>query len=169
MSHPQSAPFPDLAEAGFMGLVQKEMPIFTPIMEATDAIMRGHGDLSPAEREMIASYVSQKTGCGFCQTSHAALANILGIDEIDQVIASPPPSYGALFKLADAVIDQRVNRADVDAVISAGYAETVAREVIYVTAIFGFFNRIVSAFGFQTTPEADRQTAQYLKDSYKLA
>ena len=39
-----------------------------------DVLLRGPNSLTPAEREIIATYVSSRNDCCFCQLSHGAAA-----------------------------------------------------------------------------------------------
>ena len=41
-----------------------------------EALLRGPSSLTPAERELIASYVSSGNECTFCTQSHAAAARV---------------------------------------------------------------------------------------------
>lgn len=41
----------------------------------------------------------------------------------------------------------RVVKADIDAIIAAGWSEQAAEDVICVTSIFAFFNRMADGFG----------------------
>src|SRR6202451_1595615 len=53
-----------------------------PMNELADILLRGENTLSPAEREMIATYVSSENDCYFCQHAHGAVAAYrLGGDE----------------------------------------------------------------------------------------
>src|ERR1700684_2456942 len=69
-----------------------------PLRELVEVLLRGPNSLAPAEREMIATYVSSENDCYFCQHSHgAAAAEHLGgnyglIDEIKRDFASAPIS-----------------------------------------------------------------------------
>src|SRR5476651_413930 len=59
-----------------------------PLRELAEALLRGPNSLTPAEREMIATYVSSENDCYYCQHSHgAAAAEHLGGDYqlIDQI------------------------------------------------------------------------------------
>jgi uncharacterized peroxidase-related enzyme len=58
------------------------------LRKLADVLLRGPNTLTPAEREMIAMYVSSQNDCCFCQLSHgAAAAEHLGgdYDLIDRV------------------------------------------------------------------------------------
>ena len=53
-----------------------------PLNQLAEVLLRGPNSLSPAEREMIATYVSSQNDCYFCQTIHGAVAaHHLGGDE----------------------------------------------------------------------------------------
>src|ERR1700755_181170 len=45
-----------------------------PLNELVDVLLRGPHSLTPGERELIATYVSTRTDCEYCQTIHGAVA-----------------------------------------------------------------------------------------------
>src|SRR5580658_7313535 len=45
-----------------------------PMRELAHVLLHGPSTLTPAERELIATYVSSRNDCFFCQTSHGAAA-----------------------------------------------------------------------------------------------
>lgn len=45
-----------------------------PMRELAHILLHGHGTLTPGERELIATFVSSRNDCYFCQTSHGAAA-----------------------------------------------------------------------------------------------
>src|ERR1700734_2418605 len=45
-----------------------------PLNELADILLCGPGTLSPAERELIATYVSYLNDCHYCQSIHGAIA-----------------------------------------------------------------------------------------------
>ena len=51
-----------------------------PLMDYTDGLLRGEGELSVGERELIATYVSALNACTFCAGAHRAYAEVFGID-----------------------------------------------------------------------------------------
>ena len=69
-----------------------------PLRELAEVLLRGPNSLTPAEREMIATYVSSENDCYYCQHSHgAAAAEHLGgnyglIDQIKQNFSGAPVS-----------------------------------------------------------------------------
>ena len=58
------------------------------LFKMTDEIMLSEGPLTPAEREIIAAFVSGINACSFCYRGHKAIAEIFGVDEglIDQLV-----------------------------------------------------------------------------------
>src|SRR3984885_11621797 len=60
-----------------------------PLYELAQILLRGESPLSPADRELIAAYVSHRNKCVFCGSSHAAAARCLYGDEkniVDDVL-----------------------------------------------------------------------------------
>ena len=60
-----------------------------PLYELAQVLLRGESPLSPADRELIAAYVSQRNKCFFCGSSHAAAARCLYGDDkeiVDEVL-----------------------------------------------------------------------------------
>ncbi|MCP5087394.1 MAG: hypothetical protein GY952_11390 [Rhodobacteraceae bacterium] len=45
-----------------------------------DSLLRGESDLSIAERELIAAYVSGLNACSFCHGAHSVHAKAHGVD-----------------------------------------------------------------------------------------
>src|SRR5260221_8580975 len=45
-----------------------------PLNELVDVLLRGPHTLSPGERELIATVVSSRNDCRYCQTIHGAIA-----------------------------------------------------------------------------------------------
>ena len=62
---------------GITGLLEYRQDTAAPIRELTQVILRGPGTLTFAEREMIATVVSQANECRFCTAAHAAATDVL--------------------------------------------------------------------------------------------
>jgi AhpD family alkylhydroperoxidase len=97
-----------------------------PMREFVEVLLRGpQSTLTPAEREMIATFVSSENDCYYCQHSHgAAAAEHLGgdyglIEQIKRDYAAAPVSdkLKALFGIAKKVQigGKQVTPADVEA------------------------------------------------------
>src|SRR5579859_6887504 len=69
-------PLPDHLP-GITGLLEYRKDTAEPIRDLTQLLLRGPSTLSDAERELIATVVSQGNGCRFCCTAHTAAADLL--------------------------------------------------------------------------------------------
>ena len=59
------------------------------LYDLAQVLLRGESTLLPAERELIAAYVSHRNNCIFCRNSHAAAARCLYNEEafiVDDVL-----------------------------------------------------------------------------------
>jgi uncharacterized peroxidase-related enzyme len=79
-----------------------------PLLALAEVLLRGPSTLTSGEREMIATFVSNRNDCYFCQTSHrAAAAHNLGgnyelVDAVRADYQSAPvsPKLKALLTIA---------------------------------------------------------------------
>ena len=117
-----------------------------PLMDYTDGLLRGAGELSVGERELIATYVSALNACTFCTGAHRAYAEVFGIAPalIDALIedAETAPVDERLRPLLAYVaklnsLPSRLVQADARAVY----------EAVQVCALFNMMNRIIEGTG----------------------
>jgi AhpD family alkylhydroperoxidase len=67
---------------GILGPMTFRPETASPLNELVNVLLRGESTLSRGEREMIATHVSWRNDCFFCQTIHGAVAAAqLGHDE----------------------------------------------------------------------------------------
>jgi uncharacterized peroxidase-related enzyme len=127
-----------------------------PMRELADILLHQPGSLSAGERELIATYVSSKNDCYFCQTSHgAAAAAHLGGDTVVKQVAtdfqSAPitPKLKALLAIAGKVqIDgKQVTPADVAEARSQGATDLEIHDTVLIAAAFCMYNRYVDGLG----------------------
>src|SRR5271163_4727356 len=59
---------------GILGPMAFSPTTAKPLNELAEVLLRGPSSLTPAEREMIATYVSTQNDCHFCQNAHGAVA-----------------------------------------------------------------------------------------------
>src|SRR5262245_21180983 len=79
--------------------------------ELADVLLRGPSTLTMAERELIATYVSARNDCYFCQTIHGAVAahHLNGDDRLVSAVKTSPesaevsPKLKALLAIAGSV------------------------------------------------------------------
>src|SRR5919197_1026809 len=120
-----------------------------PLIEFHEALMRGPSPFSEAERESIAAYVSGLNRCRYCHGVHAATAERLGATE-----GVVPPRMQPVLDCADKLTREpaAITEADVDAVYEAGWDETALYNLVAVTALFNYMNRLVEGLGIGLDP-----------------
>lgn len=129
-------------------------------------LLRSTVSLTPAEREMIAAYVSRGNACEFCSNVHAAVArHHLGpaAELMDRVLFDPnraPVSekLKALLVIADKVRrgGRAVTEADVARARREGADDRAIHDTVLIAAAFCMFNRYVD--GLATATPTDPQT-----------
>jgi uncharacterized peroxidase-related enzyme len=137
--------------------------------ELADVLLRGANTLTSAEREMIATLVSSRNDCHFCQASHrAAAAHHLGgdysvVDAVKRDFQTAPvsPKMKALLAIAAKVQEsgKQVTAPDVERARAAGATDTEIHDAVLIAAAFSMFNRYVD--GLATfTPSDDESYDQ---------
>jgi len=124
-----------------------------PLCELAETLLHTPGTLSPADRELIATYVSSQNDCFYCQTIHGAIAaEHLGGDEalVDQVklnfeTAQISSKLKALLAIAGKV--QRggkcVTPRDVEIARERGATDIEIHDTVLISAMFCMCNRYV--------------------------
>ena len=128
-----------------------------PMRDLANVLLRGPSTLTPAEREMIATYVSSRNGCDFCRLSHAAAASAhLGGDEglIEHVVLNYETAHisdkmKALLAIAGKVQDdgKRVTADDIARAKGQGATDKEIHDTVLIAAAFCMFNRYVDGLG----------------------
>jgi len=118
-----------------------------------EALLRAPSSLTPAEREIIATYVSSENDCYFCMNTHAAAArHLLGTEKevVDEVIvgyrnATISPKLKALLTIAGKVQKggRRVTEEDVARARAEGADDRAIHDTVLIAAAFCMFNRYV--------------------------
>jgi uncharacterized peroxidase-related enzyme len=124
-----------------------------PLREFVEVLLRGPNSLAPAEREMIATYVSAQNDCYYCQHSHgAAAAEYLGgnyelVDQLKRDYATAPISdkLKALLGVAGKVQQggKLVTSDDVERARAQGATDKEIHDTVLIAAAFCMFNRYV--------------------------
>jgi len=138
-------------------------------------LLRGESPLTEAEREIIATYVSNRNNCVFCTQSHAAAArNLLGADsQIMDDVLNDIPNEGvsdklkALLTIAGKVqiLGKEVQQEDIDAARLAGANDRDLHDTVLIAATFSMFNRYVDGLG-SLTPQ---DPGEYIEMGKRLA
>ncbi|MBN4046572.1 peroxidase-related enzyme [bacterium AH-315-P15] len=149
--------FPSLPEIPHLGDVFKRFPKgLIHLLEYHDVFLREESELSMAERELIAAYVSGLNQCKFCQAAHDLMSRAYGVDEnlledlhndLESAGVSEKirPVLRYVRKLTDVPI--KLVSADAQAVYDAGWSEEALYDAIAICALFNFMNRIVEGTG----------------------
>jgi uncharacterized peroxidase-related enzyme len=150
---------------GIRSLVMYRSDTGAPLYELAQILLRDESPLSPAERELIATYVSYLNECKFCMNSHAAAARYLykvdsqTVDIVLDNYQSAPISdkLKALLTIASKVqADARtVTDADVALARSHGAVDRDIHDTVLIAATFCMFNRYVDGLNTLTPESAD--------------
>ncbi len=133
-----------------------------------DAILRGPSELTVAQRELIAAYVSSLNACNYCAGAHQVIAEAHGIEPslIDRLTQDVDTSgiddkLKPIIRYVEKLTQEpsSVRPSDADAVRAACWSEDALFDAISICALFNFMNRIVEGTGVVTSLEARVGTA----------
>ena len=155
---------------GIRGLFTVRPETAKPLCELANILLHGPGTLSPGERELIATFVSSKNDCFYCQTSHGAVAAVhLGGDEavvaaVKRDFESAPISgkLKALLAIASKVQEggRNVRTQDVDRARAEGATDLEIHDTVLIAAAFCMFNRYVDGLATWAPAELDSYRAR---------
>jgi uncharacterized peroxidase-related enzyme len=127
-----------------------------PLGDLVELLLHGPHTLTPAEREMIATYVSSQNDCYYCQTCHGATAaQHLGgspadyqlIDHVKHSYEAAPISdkIKALLAIAGTVQQggKHVGAQDIARARQCGATDKEIHDTVLISAAFCMFNRYV--------------------------
>ena len=129
-----------------------------PLLEYHDEILRNDSELTEGERELIAAYVSSLNDCHYCFHAHRDHAKAWGVDpEVfgNMMINIDHPSLPEKFTPVLSYVRRLtrdpagMTKADADAVYEAGYSEEGLFDIISVTALYNFMNRMLEGAGIK--------------------
>jgi len=163
---------------GITGLLEYRRDTAEPIRELTQFLLRGPSTLTEAERELIATVVSNGNECKFCTNAHTATVDKL-LGECDTSLAvkndisTAPVSQKmkALLTIASqvqksgkAVTEQSVQNAKAE-----GATDVEIHDTVLIAALFSLYNRYVD--GLSTVAPADPEfykgLAERISKGYK--
>jgi len=124
-----------------------------PMRELAEVLLQGPSTLTPGERELIATYVSSRNDCYFCQTSHgAAAAAHLGerahlVDDVkrDFLNAGVSAKLKALLRIAGQIQQggKNVTAEAVEHARDLGATDIEIHDTVLIAAAFCMYNRYV--------------------------
>ena len=138
---------------GILGPMTFRPETAAPLNALVNVLLRGESTLSRGEREMIATHVSWRNDCFFCQTIHGAVAAAqLGNDEAlvqkvktDWEVAEISPKLRALLKIAGKVQlgGKHVTAEDIAEARDLGASDLEIHDTVLIAAVFCMCNRYV--------------------------
>jgi uncharacterized peroxidase-related enzyme len=161
------------APAGIPGLAS--LIAFKPstgekLLAFANELLRGPSPLTPAERELIAAFVSSRNDCSFCSQAHQAVASHLLDDggvaacAVVEDPASAPVSdkMRALLQIAAKVqrSGNEVTEADIESARAAGATDEDIHDAVLVASTFCMVNRYVD--GLAATTPTDEATYTFI-------
>ncbi|GAA2520109.1 carboxymuconolactone decarboxylase family protein [Winogradskya humida] len=153
---------------GLIALAQQYPDTAGPLFMLAEAVLRGPSPLTAGERELIASYVSERNESLFCTESHRATARFLLPDPglIDRIggpegTQAAGEKLAALLAIADAVAQGGtcVTPALMDRARQAGADERTLHDTVLTAAIMCMYNRYVDGLGAWAPEDPNHYTA----------
>ena len=142
---------------GILGPMTFRPETAAPLNELVNILLRGESTLSRGEREMIATHVSWRNDCFFCQTIHGAVAAAqLGHDEVlvqkvktDWAEAEISAKLKALLNIAGKVQlgGKHVGAEDIAAARDQGATDLEIHDTVLIAEVFCMCNRYVDGLG----------------------
>ena len=127
-----------------------------PLCDLVQVLLTGPHSLTPAEREMIATYVSSQNDCMYCQSCHGSTAaqHLGGSDADYELIAGIKQNYEAtaissrmkaLLAIAGKVQkgSKHLTGKDVAHARQEGATDKEIHDTVLIAAAFCMFNRYV--------------------------
>src|SRR5687768_8714721 len=153
-----------------------------PLNELVDVLLRGPHSLSPGERELIATFVSARNDCRYCQTIHGAIAAhqlngneaLVGDVKRDFEHAAVSDKLKALLVIAGKTAEsgKQVTSADVERARQQGATDLEIHDTVLIAAAFCMFNRYVDGLATWAPDDPDfyrRRAALVAEHGYAAA
>jgi uncharacterized peroxidase-related enzyme len=153
-----------------------------PLNDLVEVLLRGPGTLTPAERELIATYVSAQNDCYYCQTIHGAIAaaHLDGNEELvrsvkrDFLHAEVSEKLKALLAIAGKIQQsgKHVTAQDVAHARELGATDLEIHDTVLIAAVFCMCNRYVDGLATWAPddPEMYRRRGKMVaRDGYVAA
>jgi uncharacterized peroxidase-related enzyme len=161
---------------GILGPMAFSPATAKPLNELAEILLRAPNSLSPAEREMIAAYVSSRNDCHFCQSVHGAVAaHHLGGNEAlvldvkrNFEDAAVSDKLKALLQIAGKVQKggKHVGPEDIERARQHGATDKEIHDTVLIAAAFCMYNRYVDGLATWApdAPEMYRENGKRLAE-----
>ncbi len=153
-----------------------------PLNELVEVLLRHPNSLSAGERELIATYVSARNNCHYCQSIHGAIAaaHLDGNEAVVQCVkqdfheADISPKLKALLAIAGQVQQdgKNVTKDDVQRARDEGATDIEIHDTVLIAAAFCMYNRYVDGLATVQPQDPDlyRQRGKMVaRDGYVAA
>jgi uncharacterized peroxidase-related enzyme len=138
---------------GIRGLFEFRPDTAKPLCELANALLHAPNTLTPGERELIATYVSSRNDCSYCQDSHGAIA-ACHLDGNEALVAQVKRDFEqaaisgklkALLAIAGKVQHggKSVLPEDIKRARAQGATDTEIHDTVLIAAAFCMYNRYV--------------------------
>lgn len=147
--------------------------VFGPFTETCEQIMRGKSPLTPAQRELIGTYVSKLNSCPYCHDVHNEAVKAYGIDGgltgnlvADLESADIDDDMKVLLRFVRKITEgaYRVSESDYEKLYAAGWDDDAIHDAVIVACLFNFMNRLVSSFGIEADEAYLAMSGPRIKD-----
>lgn len=167
--------FPSLPDdAGVRHILSFNPAAGRALIQFHEAVLRNPSRLGPADKELIAAYVSGLNACQYCFGVHSETAKAFGVDPsvLEQLLADPDsaaidsalrPLLAYARKLT--VEPLRMTQADADAVFTAGWSEAEFHDAVLTVCLFNFMNRLLEGHGVKGNATLYGARGQALHDA----
>ena len=149
-------PVPD-GLPGIRGLMAFRPETAGPLNELVEALLTRSDGLTPAERELIATYVSSQNDCYYCQTIHGAIAaaHLNGDEELVREVKRDFMHSDISGKLKSLLViagkvqkdGKLASEEDIARAKEQGATDVEIHDTVLIAAAFCMFNRYVDGLG----------------------
>ena len=136
-----------------------------PINQLADVLLRGPHTLSPGERELIATVVSSRNDCRYCQTIHGAIAahHLDGNEDLVARVKSDLQHAPISDKLKSLLViagktaegGKQVTAEDVALARQHGATDLEIHDTVLIAALFCLCNRYVDGLATWAPDDPD--------------
>jgi len=157
-------PLPD-GLPGIRGPMAFQPETAKPLKELVDVLLRGPHILTRAERELIATVVSARNDCRYCQTIHGAIAahHLHGNEELVVKVKSDPEQAPISEKLKALLViagktaesGKAVTEEDVARARERGATDLEIHDTVLIAAVFSMCNRYVDGLATWAPEDPD--------------
>ena len=136
-----------------------------PLNELVDVLLQGPSTLTPGERELIATFVSARNDCRYCQTIHGAVAaahlhgdeGLVAQVKVDFEQALVSDKLKALLVIAGKTAEggKLVTAEDVDRARQLGATDLEIHDTVLIAAVFCMCNRYVDGLATWAPDDPD--------------